>query len=171
MVVVAAVGGAAAVSYKDASPGTSTIAGVSILKPRELGGVTGYNMNTGDKAWWTPNGGRMSQPVPNPNSPDAALFANVKLPMASTGRGQPNVINTKTLVIYGTGRNGGGGLPPQLYAVDKATGKQVGAVSIPSLTSAVPMTFMHNGKQYIVFATGAGPNTALVALTLPTDAR
>ena len=164
-------GGAAAVSYKDASPGTSTIAGVSILKPRELGGVTGYNMNTGDKAWWTPNGGRMSQPVPNPNSPDAALFANVKLPMASTGRGQPNVINTKTLVIYGTGRNGGGGLPPQLYAVDKATGKQVGAVSIPSLTSAVPMTFMHNGKQYIVFATGAGPNTALVALTLPTDAR
>jgi quinoprotein glucose dehydrogenase len=87
------------------------------------------------------------------------------------------VINTKTLVIYGTGRSGGGGLPPQLYAVDKATGKQVAAVSIPSLTSAVPMTFMHNGKQYIVFATGSGGTTmpsgapnatppALIALTL-----
>jgi hypothetical protein len=26
---------------------------------------------------------------------------------------------------------------------------------------------MHQGKQYVVFATGAGANTALVALTLP----
>jgi len=31
----------------------------------------------------------------------------------------------------------------------------------------VPMTFMFNGKQYIVFATGQTTNTALVALTLP----
>jgi hypothetical protein len=29
------------------------------------------------------------------------------------------------------------------------------------------MTFMHQGRQYIVFATGAGANTALVALRLP----
>ena len=160
-------GGAALTSYKDAQPGTTNIAGVSILKPRELGGITAYNMNSGDKAWWIPNGGRMGVPTVNEKNPDAALFANVKLPPGSTGRGQPQVINTKTLVIYGTGRGGGGGLPPQLYAVDKATGKQVAAVSIPSLTSAVPMTFMHNGKQYIVFATGAGANTALIALTLP----
>jgi quinoprotein glucose dehydrogenase len=46
-------------------------------------------------------------------------------------------------------------------------GKQVGAVQIPSKTSAPPMTFMHKGKQYIVFATGDGANTSLVALTLP----
>jgi len=177
-------GAGAPVSYKDATPGTSNIAGISILKPRELGGITAYNMNNGDRAWWSPNGGRMTQPVPNPNSPDAALFANVKLPMAALAGGQqPQVINTKTLVIYGTGRRGGGaGVQPQLYAVDKATGKQVGAVQIPSPTSAVPMTFMHNGKQYIVFATGAGGTTLasgtpnsnppqLVALTLPTDAR
>ncbi len=49
----------------------------------------------------------------------------------------------------------------------KATGKQVGAVQIPSKTTAVPMTFMHKGKQYIVFATGQGSSTSLVALTLP----
>ena len=52
-------------------------------------------------------------------------------------------------------------------AFDKATGKQVGAVNIPSVNSAVPMTFLHQGRQYIVFATGAGERTALVALTLP----
>ena len=31
------------------------------------------------------------------------------------------------------------------------------------------MTFMHKGKQYIVFATGAGDGTALVALRLPDE--
>jgi quinoprotein glucose dehydrogenase len=51
--------------------------------------------------------------------------------------------------------------------VDKATGKQVAAVDIPSKTSAVPMTFMHKGRQYIVFAAGAAGNTSLVALALP----
>ena len=52
---------------------------------------------------------------------------------AGPRRGQAQVINTKTLVIYGTGRSGGaaGTARPQLYAVDKATGKQVGAVKIP----------------------------------------
>ncbi len=32
---------------------------------------------------------------------------------------------------------------------------------------AVPMTFLHRGRQYIVVATGGGSNTSLVALALP----
>jgi quinoprotein glucose dehydrogenase len=139
----------------------SRIGSVSILKSKELGGVTAYDLNSGDKAWWIPNGGFM---MITSNDP---LFAGVTLPPASPG-GQAQVITTRTLLIYGTGR--GGGVPdatPMLYAVDKATGKQVGAVEIPSRTTAVPMTFMHQGKQYIVFATGAGENTSLVALRLP----
>src|SRR5207237_10741507 len=87
------------------------------------------------------------------------------------GPGQAQIITTKTLGIYGTGRSADRSLTPQLYAVDKATGKQVGAVKIPSRTTAVPMTFMHNGKQYIVFATGQGSNTSLVALALPAKQR
>ena len=58
-------------------------------------------------------------------------------------------------------------LASAVYALDKTTGKEVGTVEIPSKTSAVPMTFLHQGKQYIVFATGNGTNTALIALTLP----
>jgi quinoprotein glucose dehydrogenase len=96
-------------------------------------------------------------------------------------------MNTKTLMIYGTGRSGGaggrrggggGGGPagaapaqpvnqPQLYAIDKSTGQQVASVRIPQVNTAVPMTFMHKGKQYIVFAYGQGANTGLTALTLP----
>ena len=147
--------------------GATTIGGVSIAKPKELGGVTAYNLNTGDKAWWIPNGGELL-PVTS-NDP---LFAGVKLPPAAPGRGQGQVITTKTLVIYGTGRSGGPpNAEPRLYAVDKASGKQVGAVPIPSKTTAVPMTYMHKGRQYVVFAIGAGANTSLVALTLPEDSK
>ncbi len=139
----------------------SMLGGVSILKPKELGGITAYDMNSGDKKWWIPNGGMIPVRSTDP------LFAGVTLPPRPAG-GQAQVIVTKTLVIYGTGRSGGvPNAKPQLFAVDKATGKQVGAVEIPSRTTAVPMTFMHKGKQYIVFAMGAGAGTALVALRLP----
>lgn len=140
------------------------IGGISILKPKEYGGLIAYDMTKGDKRWWIPNGGFIPQTTKDP------LFTGVTLPPAGPG-GQAQVITTKSLVIYGTGRNGG--VPdaaPMLFAVDKQTGKQVGAVEIPAKTTAVPMTFMHQGKQYVVFAIGAEKNTALVALRLPDGA-
>ena len=96
--------------------------------------------------------------------------------------GQAQVIATKTLMIYGTGRNVGGRggragnapatgnaptYQPQIFAVDKATGRQVASVRVPQGTTAMPMTFLHKGRQYIVFAYGQGANTGLTALTLP----
>jgi quinoprotein glucose dehydrogenase len=155
-------GGAARGGFGGRSDG-SMIGGVSIVKNKEFGGITAYNMNTGEKSWWIPNAGFIPVTSKDP------LFAGVKLPPRPAG-GQAEVITTKSLVIYGTGRSGGAGpeQKPTLFAVDKATGKQVGAVQIPAKTTAVPMTFMHKGKQYIVFATGQGSKTALVALTLPT---
>jgi quinoprotein glucose dehydrogenase len=119
---------------------------------------------------------------------DDPLFAGVTLPPVPAFGGQPQVINTRTLMIYGTGRSGGrggrggrgggrggagAGIPapqPQLYAIDKATGRQVGSVEVPQVNTAVPMTFMHKGKQYIVFAYGQGANTGLTALRLPPTA-
>src|SRR5687768_1909009 len=176
--------------YKPAEVGSgrnvavNNIDGVSILKPKQMGGVTGYDMNTGDKKWWLPNGGVFR--TPTPTSP---LFAGVTLPPQPAIGGQPQVINTRTLMIYGTGRSGGAGgrggraggaapaggaaapaqpaNQPQLYAIDKATGQQVASVRIPQVNTAVPMTFMHKGRQYIVFAYGQGANTGLTALSLP----
>ena len=46
-------GGFAAASRRPA-----TIGGVSIVKPKEMGGITAYDLNTGDKKWWVPNGNR-----------------------------------------------------------------------------------------------------------------
>ncbi len=139
----------------------SRIGGVSIVKPKPLGGITAYDMRRGDKSWWSSNGGMVKTTSRDP------IFAGVALPEQGAG-GQAQVMNTKTLMIYGTGRGGGPpGQAPSLFAVDKKTGKQLGAVKIPGKTTAVPMTFLHNGKQYIVFAIGAEENTSLVALTLP----
>ena len=139
----------------------SAIGGVSLLKPKQDGGITAYDMNTADKAWWIPNGGFSKITSSSP------LFAGVTLPPGGS-RGQAQVITTRSLVIYGQGRIGGPpDQPPMLFAVDKATGKQVGAIKISSKTTAVPMTYMHQGTQYIVFATGADTRISLVALALP----
>ena len=166
----------------------NNIGGISIVKPKEMGGVTGYDMNTGDKKWWIPNGNRWRE-----QTTTSPMFAGVTLPRVPAVGGQPQVINTKTLMIFGTGRSGGAGgrrggggggggaapaagaaapaaPQPELYAIDKATGQQVASVRIPQVNSAVPMTFMHKGKQYIVFAYGQGANTGLTALTLPAAA-
>ncbi|MES2523127.1 MAG: PQQ-binding-like beta-propeller repeat protein [Gemmatimonadota bacterium] len=139
----------------------SVIGGISIVKPKQLGGLTAYDMKKGDKSWWAPNAGMV-----RPTTRDS-LFAGVTLPEQG-GRGQAQAITTKSLLIYGTGRSGGvPGQPPKLFALDKATGKQVGALNIPAKTTAVPMTFLHEGRQYIVFATGSEETTKLTALVLP----
>lgn len=141
--------------------GGSIIGGVSIVKPKEFGGITAYNMKSGDKSWWAPNAGMLKVTSRDP------LFAGVTLPPQG-GRGQAQAITTKTLLIYGTGRSGGApGEASKLYALDKTTGKQVGAVEIASKTTAVPMTFLHKGRQYIVFASGAENETQLTAMALP----
>jgi len=164
----------------------TTIGGIPILKFKEMGGITAYDLNSGDKKWWVPNGNAWRQLASND-----PLFAGVNLPKVPALGGQAEVITTKTLVIHGTGRSGGPGggragrgggragggrggaviaapvAPARLYAFDKATGKQIGAVAIPSVNTAVPMTFLHQGKQYIVFASGQGEHTSLIALTLP----
>ena len=68
----------------------NNIGGVSIVKPKELGGITAYNMSSGDKAWWIPNGGQLV-----PVETKDPLFAGVTLPPAAPGRGQAQIITTQ----------------------------------------------------------------------------
>jgi hypothetical protein len=73
---------------------------------------------------------------------------------------------TKTLLIYGEGR----GAEPRMHAVDKVTGERVGTVTLPAPTNMVPITFMHEGEQYIVGAiSGPGHPGSFVALRLPRE--
>jgi quinoprotein glucose dehydrogenase len=70
------------------------------------------------------------------------------------------------LLLYGEGRRG----DAFLHAVDKQTGEEVGIVALPATTNTAPMTYQHQGKQYIVAAVaGPGAIGELVALRLPED--
>ena len=55
-----------------------------------------------------------------------------------------------------------------LRAYDKATGDEVGAVYMPAGVSGSPMTYLHDGAQYIVTAvSGGGHAGELLAYRLP----
>jgi quinoprotein glucose dehydrogenase len=55
-----------------------------------------------------------------------------------------------------------------LRAYDKATGKEVGAVYMPAPQTGSPMTYMLDGRQYIVISiSGANYSGELLALRLP----
>jgi quinoprotein glucose dehydrogenase len=55
-----------------------------------------------------------------------------------------------------------------MRAYDKATGQEVGAVYLPAPQSGSPMTYLLNGKQYIVVAVSGGNYSGeLLAFALP----
>ena len=54
-----------------------------------------------------------------------------------------------------------------LRAYDKATGKEVGAVYMPAPQTGSPMTYMLDGRQYIVIAISGAGYRANCRLTLP----
>jgi len=70
---------------------------------------------------------------------------------------------TKTLLMHGEGRGG----DALFHTADKKTGKRIGTVKLPAETNQAPMTYMHEGRQYIVLPVGQrGFPGSLVALAL-----
>ncbi|MBT8096030.1 MAG: PQQ-binding-like beta-propeller repeat protein [Woeseia sp.] len=117
--------------------------GLNIFKP-PYSRITAIDMNTGVHLWYIPVG----ETPPNVlNHPD---LKDMKIPNTGTGRAAPMTI-TKTLLIYaGEGSDD----KPYLYAVDKLTGKQLGKVEVPEKSSYGMMTYVHDGRQYVILQTG-----------------
>jgi quinoprotein glucose dehydrogenase len=122
-------------------------------------------MNKGELAWTIAHG---DTPDNIKNHP---ALKGLNIPR--TGRqGRIGVLTTKTLVIAGEG--GVFTLPDgrrgaMLRAYDKASGKEMGSVYMPAPQTGSPMTYLHNGQQYIVLAISAPPNLGgeLIAFKLP----
>ena len=81
---------------------------------------------------------------------------------------------TRTLLFLGEGIDRGMVVLPEfvggkvLRAYDKATGETVADIELPGGTSAAPITYMADGKQYIVVTVGwTGMESEWVALALP----
>jgi quinoprotein glucose dehydrogenase len=130
--------------------------GLPLFKP-PWGRITAIDMNTGEHLWWIPNG---DTPDDVRNHP---MLQGVEL--GNTGvRQHATSLVTKTLLMYGEGRGG----RPVFYAHDKRTGERLGKVDLPAPTMTAPMTYLHEGKQYIVMAVGGSEHPgSLVALALP----
>jgi quinoprotein glucose dehydrogenase len=89
-----------------------------------------------------------------------------------TGRvGRIGTLVTKTLVIAGEGgffTTPSGERGAMLRAYAKATGDEVGEVFLPAPQSGSPMTYMVDGRQYIVVAVSGTTHVAeLLAFALP----
>ncbi len=130
--------------------------GLPLFKP-PWGRITAIDLNTGEHLWWIPNGGTPQDVEEHP--------ALEGIELGDTGhRSHATILVTPTLMMYGEGRTG----EPNFRAVDKATGEELARVELPAPTTAPPMTYMHEGKQYIVLPIGGPDHPAeFVALTLP----
>jgi len=88
--------------------------------------------------------------------------------------GRIGVLTTKTLLLAGEGgffTTPSGQRGAMLRAYDKATGQEVGAVYMPAPQTGSPMTYMLNGRQYLVVAISGGNYSGeLLAFRLPQDA-
>ena len=80
---------------------------------------------------------------------------------------------TKTLLIAGDGvasTTPSGVRGAMLHAYDKQTGREVGAISLPAPQSGSPMTYMLDGKQYLVVAVSGGAYSGeYLAFALPSE--
>jgi quinoprotein glucose dehydrogenase len=142
--------------------GLTTIDGLPLLKP-PYGTLSAIDLSNGDITWQVAHG---DTPDYIKNHP---ALKGLKIPRTGrTGILGPTV--TKTLLICG---EAGFGSSPQgvrgamLRAYDKATGEERGAVYMPGPQTGAPMTYMLDGRQYIVLGIGGDHSAELIAFRLP----
>jgi len=104
------------------------------------------------------------------NVKNHADLRNLTIPRTGQA-GNAGTFVTKTLVVGGDPRvttTPSGQRGAMLRAYDKATGREVGAVYMPAPQSGSPMTYMVDGRQYIVVSiSGSGYGGELIAFRLP----
>ena len=128
--------------------------------------VTAIDLNTGDHAWMSAHGdGPRNHPALKP----------LHLPALGghSGGNAGGPLVTKTLLVV---NSGGRYVADQaegarsITAYHKDNGEYLGSVALPSVPNGNPMTYLQDGKQYIVVAVGGGGGAAtpeLIALAVP----
>lgn len=137
------------------APNANTIDGLPLIRP-PWGRITAIDLNSGDELWWIPNADTPQDVVNHP------ALQGIDLPRTGSGS-ISGILLTKTLLISGEGAGG----KPLLRAHDKATGAIVSEVALPASQTGMPMTYLLDGKQYIVLAVSGGGRSQIVALSLP----
>ena len=140
-----------------------TVRGLPLGKP-PYGRISAIDLDKGEMKWQIAHG---ETPDNVKNHP---ALKGLDVPRTGQG-GMAATLVTKTLLISGEPRAGltsTGVRGAMLRAYDKATGRDVGAVYMPAPESGAPMTYLFNGKQYIVVAVSGGAYSGeLIAFKLP----
>jgi quinoprotein glucose dehydrogenase len=136
--------------------------GLPLVKP-PYGRVTALNLREGTQAWMAANGD-------GPRHHPAIKHLNLP-PLGQSVRAAPLVTKTLLFVTEGdqvnvrTPPNGGGN---KIRAFDKATGQVVWEMALDAGSTGTLMTYLHQGKQYLVVAIGGFEHPAeFIALSLP----
>jgi glucose dehydrogenase len=145
------------------NPLTDGLGGLPLVKP-PYGVISAIDLNSGTLKFQVPHG----------DTPDAVRNSPLLKGLSIPKTGQQGIVGgvvTKTLFIVGDPMVTA---PPDrprgamLRAYDKNTGQEVGAVWMPAQQSGNPMTYMVDGRQYIIVAVGGGTySSEYIAFALP----
>jgi len=139
--------------------------GLPLLKP-PYRRITAIDLNTGEHVWQIPFGkGPVNHPMlQHLNLPDMGSVYNDVV-------AEGGVLVTKTLLVSYLAQkdeidsDAHGSI---LVALDKQTGEKIAEVMVEQRLHGPPMSFMHEGKQYIAVAGGGRDNDdELIAFALP----
>jgi glucose dehydrogenase len=140
--------------------------GLPLLKP-PYGTISAISLDKGEIVWQIAHG---ETPDVVRNHP---ALKGMNIPRTGQETYNIGTLVTKTLVIAGDGQITTTSDHPRgamLRAYDKKTGKEVGSVYMPAPQSGSPMTYMANGKQYIVVAVSGGAYSGeYIAYSLPSS--
>ena len=143
------------------------IQGLPLYKPLYQA-LAAYDMNTGEKLWDIPIGETADRIRNHP------LLEGVEIPNAGGTAFSIQMVVGDLLLqttedLRGDTEVNENGMP-LLHARDKRTGEILASLEIPRPGEYGMMSYMHEGKQYILMQTGSpkrGQQVALVALALP----
>ena len=127
--------------------------GLPLIKP-PYSRITAIDLNTGEHRWMVPHGEGIRQRIIDLGIEDPG-------PVGSFGRNGPLLTRSLLFVAQLDGSR------PVLRSYDKRTGDVLSELDLPLPPMGTPMSYMVDGKQYIVMAVGAGPVTRLMAVSLP----
>jgi len=141
------------------------VQGLPLIRP-PYGTISAISLDKGTIVWQVAHG---ETPDVVRNHP---LLKDLKIPRTGQADSVGTLV-TRTLVIAGDSQFTTTVDRPRgamLRAYDKTNGKEVGAVYLPAPQSGSPMTYLLNGKQYIVVAVSGGPYSGeYLAFSLPAE--
>jgi quinoprotein glucose dehydrogenase len=138
--------------YINRAPPTSFANGLPLLKP-PYGHLTAIDMNRGEIAWRVVVGD-------TPFLREHPALKDVALPKRLGASGAPGAIVTAGGLVFVGGGDVG------FNAFDALTGHELWRHALEVRTTATPMTYRSDGRQFVVVATGAGENAELIAFAV-----